>query len=139
MNSTDPRDTRRGSPLDLLVIGTALVEITPDQPGASLVAAEKLIPFPSGAAANFALALARLGRKVGFFSRVGDDELGQWLCERLAQHGVDTSLVAAVPGQLTTVSFCWMDGAGAKTFYFYRFPGYCDPMGRFCDQPLTDD
>ena len=137
MNSTDqcragtctpPNDAHSASPLDLIVIGTALVEMTPDQPGASLVSAAKLVPFPSGAAANFALALARLGRRVGFFSRVGDDELGQWLCTHLAAHGVDTSLVAAVPGQLTTVSFCWMDGAGAKTFYFYRFPGKCDPM-----------
>ena len=114
--------------LDLLVIGTALVEITPDVPGIPLTQARSLIPFPSGAAANFALALARLGRKVGFLSRVGDDELGEWLRERLAEHGVDVSQVTPVPGQLTTVSFCWMDGAGAKTFYFYRFAGKSDPM-----------
>jgi sugar/nucleoside kinase (ribokinase family) len=85
--------------------------------------------MPSGAAANFALALAALGVRVGLLTRVGEDELGQWLLRRLEQAGVDTTAAACVPGQLTPVSFASADLRGGKRFTFYRFPGYCDPMG----------
>ena len=65
--------------LDLVVIGSALVEITPAELGRPLAEVEKLVPLPSGSAANFAAVLAGLGVEVGFISRVGADELGRWL------------------------------------------------------------
>jgi len=114
--------------LDVLLIGTVMVELTPRPAGCPLRQVRELVPLPAGAAANFAIALARLGVRVGFLSRVGQDDWGQWLIGRLAAEGVDTSLVQPVPGQLSPVSFCWMDQQGAKTFYFYRFRGACDPM-----------
>lgn len=122
--------------LDLVVIGSCMVEITPAQMGQSLAEAERLVPLPSGAAANFAGVLASLGMRVGFISRVGDDELGRWLISRLAERGIGTDFIAAVPGQMTPVSFAWMDQNGAKTFYFYRFPGYTDPMGTLTAETL---
>lgn len=124
--------------LDVLAIGTALVEMTPRHLGVSLTATDQYDALPSGATSNFCLALAKLGVKVGLATRVGDDELGQWLLHRLNELGVDTSLSRVVPGQLTPVSFCWMDQGGAKTFYFYRFPGVSDPMQEFGREPLTD-
>jgi sugar/nucleoside kinase (ribokinase family) len=117
--------------LDVIVIGSALVELTPQQAGRPLGEAERFVPLPSGAAANFAIALAVLGAKVGFISRVGADELGDWLVARLNPYGIDTTLIKPVPDQLTPVSFCWADRAGHKSFYFYRFPRFSDPMGTF--------
>jgi len=114
---------------DLVVIGSSLVEITPTEMGQSLAEVDTMMPLPSGAAANFAGVLAGLGITVGFISRVGDDELGQWLINRLSERGIDTSFTEMVPGQMTPVSFAWMDQGGAKTFYFYRFEDHCDPMG----------
>jgi len=115
--------------LDVVVIGSALVEITPVEMGRPLAAVERMVPLPSGSAANFAGALAALGVRVALLSRVGGDELGRWLVDRLARRGIATQFVALVDGQLTPVSFAWMDQDGAKTFYFYRFPGFTDPMG----------
>lgn len=104
--------------------------MTPTQTGSDLTATDHYIALPSGAASNFAIALARLGVRTGFVTRVGADELGRWLLGRLGEFGVITEgLAAAVEGQLTPVSFCWMDRAGGKQFYFYRFEGHCDPMG----------
>lgn len=114
--------------LDVVVIGSALVEITPAEMGRPLAEVETMHPLPSGSAANFAGALAALGARVGLISRVGADELGQWLIDRLAQRGIDTRFIAPVEGQLTPVSFAWMDQDGEKTFFFYRFPEHCDPM-----------
>lgn len=125
--------------LDVLALGSALVELTPTQPGANLTTADRYEALPSGATANFCVALAKLGIRVGLATRVGDDELGQWLRAKLSGYGVDMSLALSVRRQLTPVSFCWMDQDGAKTFFFYRFPGYSDPMTEFAQQPLTDD
>ncbi len=116
------------SDLDVVVIGSALVELTPELPGRSLEDAERFIPTPAGSAANFAVALAALGPRVGLLSRVGQDELGRWLIKRLAGYGIDTDLIKPAPGHLTPVSFCWADRSGQKTFYFYRAPEFSDPM-----------
>lgn len=124
--------------LDVLALGSALVELTPTDLGASLRAADRYEALSSGATANFCVALAKLGTRVALATRVGDDELGQWLRSKLSSYGVDMSLALPVEGQLTPVSFCWMDQDGAKTFYFYRFPGYSDPMAAFGRQPLAD-
>lgn len=124
--------------LDVLAIGTALVELTPRKPGQSVAQADHYEALPSGATSNFCIALAKLGLKVGLATRVGDDELGQWLLHRLNEFGVDTASTRVVPGQKTPVSFCWMNQSGEKTFYFYRFAGYSDPMQEFGREPLTD-
>jgi len=126
------------SDLDVVVIGSALVELTPERPGHSLEDAECFIPTPGGSAANFAVALAALGARVGFLSRVGQDELGRWLIKRLAGHGIDTDLIKPASGHLTPVSFCWADRSGQKTFYFYRVPEFSDPMGTLNTATLDD-
>lgn len=126
-------------PLDLLVMGSVMVEITPAREGQRLDEAEMLLPMPSGAATNFALAVRQLGVTVGIISRVGDDEWGQWLCNRLAARAVDVSRVRAVEGQYSPVSFCWMDRQGHKTFYFYRFAGHCDPLSTITPDDVNAD
>src|SRR4051812_31727713 len=45
--------------------------------------------------------LSALGAKVGFQSRIGDDQLGQIALERLEQSGVDVSQVRRSPGKQT--------------------------------------
>ncbi len=117
-------------------MGSAFVELTPDQPGTPLTDAAAFVPLPAGAAANFAAALAALDISVGLISRVGADELGRWLITRLGECGIDTDLITAVPDQLTPVSFCWADQTGAKTFYFYRAPGFSDPMATLTPHDL---
>lgn len=46
---------------------------------------------PGGAPANVAVALARLGAKVGFFGRVGLDPLGKFMHKTLSLENIDTS------------------------------------------------
>jgi len=126
------------SNLDVVVLGSALVELTPGIAGRSLEDAEWFTPMPGGSGANFAVAMAALGARVGFMSRVGQDELGRWLIKRLAAHGIDTDLIKPVSGHLTPVSFCWADRSGHKTFYFYRAPEFSDPMATL-DTATIDD
>ena len=126
--------------LQVIALGSSLVELTPRQTGADLTGADEYLALPSGAASNFAIALARLGVRVGLVTRVGDDELGQWLLGKLHAFGVVTEgLAQAVTGQLTPVSFGWMDGLGGKSFYFYRFPGYSDPLATLTASEITSE
>jgi len=46
--------------------------------------------------------LAALGNRVGFISRIGDDQLGQNALDRLAAGGVDISKVRRVTGSTKT-------------------------------------
>lgn len=124
---------------EVLALGSALVELTPTTAGLPVAQADRYMALPSGATANLCVALARLGIKVVLATRVGDDELGQWLRTKLAGFGVDMTLAQPMPGQQTPVSFCWMDQGGAKTFFFYRFPGFSDPLAAWDAEPMGDE
>jgi len=127
----------RAPDLDIVIIGSALVELTPQQPGRPVQEVESFVPLPGGSATNFAVALAALGIDMSFISRVGQDELGQWLINQLARRGVNTQLIERVPEHLTPVSFCWVDQSGDKTFYFYRAPQFSDPMSTLTADALN--
>jgi len=124
--------------IDVISIGSCIAELTPARPGISLAEAEALQLFPGGAAANFSFAAARLGLRVALVSRVGEDELGQFILARLRQAGIDTSYVLPTFGQLTSLSVCWVDGKGKKYFYLYRFPLSSDPLGELSPEDLPD-
>jgi 5-dehydro-2-deoxygluconokinase len=117
-----------GEALDVLALGSVMVEITPTEAGVPLAEVGELSALPGGAACNFSAALARLGVRVALATGVGEDEWGEWLRSRLVELGIDASRVKTVAGQLTTVSFCWVDQQGGKRFYFYRVAGHSDPI-----------
>ena len=114
--------------LDVLVMGSLFVELTPEPSGEPLAQMARLVPLASGAAGNFALQLAALGVRAGILTAVGADALGDWCLSALARQGLETSSVVRLPDQLTTVSFASADLRGGKEFLFYRFPGYSDPL-----------
>ena len=64
--------------------------------------ADRLAMTLGSSSAIFAHNLARLGSRVGFISRIGDDPLGVISLERLAEGGVDVSKVRRVSGPTTT-------------------------------------
>ena len=125
--------------VDVITIGSCFVELASPDPGVSLREARSLLKYTSGAATIAALGMRRLGATVGVISKVGDDELGQGLLDHLGELGIDTSHIGKVAGMLTSVSLAWADGRGAKTFYFYRFPGHCDPMTAIGETDVDDD
>jgi sugar/nucleoside kinase (ribokinase family) len=83
--------------LDLILYGL------PEQlaPERELLADRMMLTLGSSSAI-VAHNLAALGSRVGFQSRIGEDQLGQMALERLGQGGVDVSLVRRVSGAITT-------------------------------------
>jgi len=72
-----------------------------------------------GAESNVAGALAALGHRASWLSRVGDDPLGRRVLDDLATRGVDISAVRTDPERATGVYFK-EPGPNATSTYYYR-------------------
>ncbi|BAW00456.1 2-keto-3-deoxy-gluconate kinase [Thermus thermophilus] len=83
--------------LEVVTAGEPLVALVPQEPG-HLRGKRLLEVYVGGAEVNVAVALARLGVKVGFVGRVGADELGAMVEERLRAEGVDLTHFRRAPG-----------------------------------------
>jgi len=79
----DVKDT-----LDVVTIGEAMAMFVATETG-DLASASRFVKRAAGAELNVAIGLARLGLKVGWVSRIGDDSFGQFICQQLNQEGVD--------------------------------------------------
>src|SRR5215210_2315269 len=125
--------------LDVLTLGMMMGEVAPPRAGTGFGDGRGLVLFPSGSMTIFALALARLGSRVGLLSRVGDDDLGRWMRARVEEAGIDTEGVVSVAGQLTPLALASVDATGNKSFSYYRFAGISDPLAmlRAADVPDT--
>jgi sugar/nucleoside kinase (ribokinase family) len=130
--------TERDKDLDVLTVGMMMGEVAPPRAGAGFGDGRGLVLFPSGSATIFALALARLGSRVGLLSRVGDDDLGRWMREQVTAAGIDTAGVSAVRGQLTPLALASVDHDGAKSFAYYRFAGISDPLATLRADDVPD-
>jgi sugar/nucleoside kinase (ribokinase family) len=83
--------------LDLILYGL------PDElPPERELLADRMTLTLGGSSAILAYNLAALGSRVGFQSRIGDDDLGKSALQPLRQSGVDVSRVRRVPGPVKT-------------------------------------
>lgn len=101
---------------DVIVMGEVLLEVSTEtafRHGTSAVLGY------SGDALNAAAAAAAAGAHVGLLSRVGDDEVGEGVLERVAELGVDTGLIVRAPEH----NGCYVmraDPSGARAFAYLR-------------------
>ncbi len=98
------------SDIDILVLGDANPDLVLS--GGDVVPAfgqaERLVDearlVVGGSGAIFACGAAKLGLRVAFAGVVGDDMFGRFMCDRLQEHGIDTSAVAVLPERSTGVT-----------------------------------
>jgi len=109
--------------LDLLVLGEANVDLilraedpTPVYGQEKLV--EDLTLTIGGSASIFACQAAQLGLRTGLVSVVGEDTFGRYMLQALAEHGVDTALVARL-AQLKTGATLSLTNAGDRALLTY--------------------
>jgi ribokinase len=109
------------------------VEALPQRDG--IVLARSCRRFAGGSSANVAVGLARLGCRVRFVGRLGDDEDGDFLRRAFEQDGVDTTGIAEAPGYRTPACWVAVDRQGDHTIIAlprdlegYRL-GHLDPSG----------
>ncbi|HJR31251.1 MAG TPA: sugar kinase [Pseudomonas sp.] len=75
------------------------------QADGSLREAEHYVRAAAGAELNVATGLARLGFRVGYISRLGDDTLGHWLRDVMARDGIDHRHTVQDPEHPTGLMF----------------------------------
>jgi sugar/nucleoside kinase (ribokinase family) len=79
--------------------------------------------LPGGEAASAAVGLARLGWRVGYVGKFGDDDFGRAGRERLEAEGVDISRVSIVPNVSSRLAIILADrDAGNRTVLWQRDP-----------------
>ena len=104
-------------PLDVICVGVATVDtiaVVHEMPAADdRVIAEPFVTACGGPAATAAVALARLGVRVGFCGVVGDDDAGRLIRADFDREGVDTTWLRTVPGVSTTTSMVIASRSGS--------------------------
>lgn len=89
---------------DVLAFGETMTMFVAEEPG-DLADVEHFGKRIAGADSNVAIGLTRLGLKVRWLSRVGDDSLGRFIRATLEREGVDCSRVAIDPKHTTGFQF----------------------------------
>ncbi len=103
----------------IVCLGEALIDLFAEK-GASLRDLPALRPSPGGAPANVAVALARLGKAVGFIGRVGQDDFGALLIDLLAREGVDTTYFVADQRAPTMLAVVASPSPSEQRFVLYH-------------------
>ncbi|KPB04603.1 aminoimidazole riboside kinase [Bacillus sp. CHD6a] len=109
----------------IISLGEALIDFIPLDP--DNITYQK---SPGGAPANVAVGVARLEAKSTFIGKVGNDVLGRFLKNTLADYGVNTSSMLLTDDIRTGVVFVTLEN-GERSFDFYINPS--------ADRFLTDD
>lgn len=96
--------------VDITVLGECVADIIRDSAGLELT-------YPGGSAANVAVGLARLGRRVAFYTCLGDDENGRLMRAHLESEEVDFVNIAAA-GTPTPSAIAVLNASGSASYTF---------------------
>ncbi|GAA1839701.1 5-dehydro-2-deoxygluconokinase [Microlunatus capsulatus] len=110
------------APLEVLTFGRAGVDIYPLQVGVGLEDVQTFGKYLGGTTANVAVAAARLGRRAGIITGVGDDPFGRYVRRELRDLGVSDAHVVTNTTYATPVTFCEIFPPDDFPLYFYRKP-----------------
>jgi ribokinase len=108
----------------ILALGDANVDLIapvkglPEEGGEVLL--RRLEWRAGGSAANFSVAIARLGLSSGFVGCVGDDAFGRFLVEDFKREGVDISQLQIDREVMTGLAFVLVSRRGERTMFGYR-------------------
>lgn len=80
-------------PYDLVLLGRVAVDFNPVDYFQPLEECTTFKKYVGGSPANIAVGAARHGLKIGFFARVSDDQLGDFVTHFFQKEGIDTSRI----------------------------------------------
>lgn len=100
----------------ILCLGEILFDLLSDQPGVPYEEVTAWTPYPGGAPANVATALAKLGTLSGFIGCVGQDDAGNQLVHLLHDSGVNIQGVQQHPNAPTRGVYVVRSATGDRAF-----------------------
>ncbi len=110
------------STLEVLTFGRSGVDIYPQQIGVGLEDVTSFGKYLGGTTANVAVAAARLGRRTGIITGVGNDPFGRFVRRALTDLVVDDAHVVTNHEYATPVTFCEIFPPDDFPLWFYRKP-----------------
>jgi len=108
---------------EVTTMGELLVDFVPFEKDCKLKNVNKFSKAAGGAPANVAAALAKVDISTNFIGKVGNDPFGDFLIEKMSEHGVNTSNIIKTSEAMTTLAFVSLTASGERDFAFYRKPG----------------
>jgi len=109
----------RGS---VVTVGRASIDLYAREAGAAFRDDQTFSKSVGGSPTNVAVAAARLGHHATLVTKVGGDELGGYVVERLRGWGVDTTHIGVARGNLTPVVLAALDPPEEPKLIFHRQP-----------------
>ena len=105
--------------MDVVTFGETMILFNPDTRG-PLRYIHTFHKSIAGAESNVAIALARLGHFVGWFSKVGEDEFGRYIVSTIRGEGVDVSRTTTDAKHSTGLLFKERFAHVNPNVYYYR-------------------
>lgn len=105
--------------MDVITFGEALIIFTPESSG-PLRYVHSFSKSIGGTESNVAIALARLGHNVGWFSKLGEDEFGRYIQNTIRGEGVDSSRIKFTNEGNTGLLFKERYSGKNPKVYYYR-------------------
>jgi len=103
---------------DVCALGEMIIDCTPI--GNSSKGSPMFEGNPGGAPCNVMACLARLGSKVTYIGKVGNDDFGRFFNNVLLELNIDNSGVMFADDLNTTLTFVNINPSGDRSFRFYR-------------------
>lgn len=118
------------SPPLLLAVGAptwdTILKVPAVLPPPAKILAEACLEMSGGTASNGACAIARLGGRIEYWGRVGDDPTGARIAADLAAEGIDVAMLRRVRGGRSTASSVLVDSRGERLIVPFYDP-HLDP------------
>lgn len=105
--------------LDLVTLGETMVAFIPEEKE-YIRYAKSFEKKTAGAESNVAIGVAKLGHKAGWISKVGKDELGEFVIREVRGEGVDTTCVGRCDEAPTGVMFKQVLAGNETSVSYYR-------------------
>jgi len=104
---------------DVVTLGETMVAFAPCEKG-PIRYSQTLSKRTAGAESNVAIGLAKLGKKAGWFSKLGEDEFGEYILRELRGENVDTSSVIMSRDNPTGIMFKQFSAGNETSVFYYR-------------------
>ena len=117
---TNAHPDRGTTPLDVITIGRASVDLYGQQIGTRLEDIGSFAKSVGGCPTNIAVGTARLGLKSALITRVGNEQMGRFIREQLVREGVETRGIVTDPERLTALVLLSVENEHSFPLIFYR-------------------
>ena len=106
--------------LDVITVGRSSVDLYGQQIGARLQDVASFAKSVGGCPANIAIGTARLGLKSGIITRVGAEQMGDYIKEQMTREGVVIDGIVTDPSRFTALVLLSVENDKTFPLIFYR-------------------